>query len=125
MALFNKLFLLRFAIAIILLMHGLPSIISGSVNDFGNGYLKSEGFGALGLPLAWAIKLSHIATAISLLTNRFVKPAAVLTIMILTAGIFILHIKSGWYVVGGGNNGIEFNFLLIFALLTLIFPGKK
>jgi putative oxidoreductase len=37
--------------------------------------------------------------------------------------IGMLHSKEGWYVVGGGRNGIEFNFLLIFALLTIIFPN--
>jgi putative oxidoreductase len=37
-------------------------------------------------------------------------------------GIFILHIKDGWYVVGGGRNGVEFNVLLIAALLTIMYP---
>ena len=125
MSIFNNLFLLRLAIAIILLMHAIPSITSGSVNGFGNEYLRAEGFGAMGLPLAWAIKLSHIAAAICLLANKFIKPAAIVTIIILIAGIIMIHGKEGWFVVGGGKNGAEFNFLLIFALLTLMFPGKQ
>jgi putative oxidoreductase len=55
--------------------------------------------------------------------DRWIKWPAVFTIFILIAGIAMLHIKDGWYVVGGGRNGIEFNFLLIFALLTIIFPN--
>ena len=34
----------------------------------------------------------------------------------------LVRFKEGWYVVGGGRNGIEFNFSLIFLLLTIIFP---
>ena len=125
MSIFNNLFLLRLPIAVILLVHAIPSITSGSVNGFGDEYLRAEGFGAMGLPLAWAIKLSHIAVAICLLLNKFVKPAAIITIIILIAGIIMVHAKEGWYVVGGGTNGVEFNFLLIFALLTLMYPGNK
>lgn len=125
MKFFNNLFFLRFAIAVILLMHGIPSIASGDVNAFGDEYLRAQGFGGMGLPLAWAIKWSHIAAAICLLLNRFIKPAAIVTILILITGIFMVHLKDGWYVVGGGNNGIEFNFLLIFALLTFLFPQRQ
>ncbi|MFT3978856.1 MAG: DoxX family protein [Ferruginibacter sp.] len=125
MRFFNNFFFLRLAIAVILLMHGVPSIVSGDVNIFGNEHLRAQGFGSMGLPLAWAIKLSHIAAAVCLLLNRFIKPAAIVTIIILVTGIFMVHLKDGWYVVGGGNNGVEFNFLLIFALLTLLFPGRQ
>jgi len=125
MKILNNLFLLRFAIAIILIMHGVPSFVTGDINGFGNIYLREQGFGNFGLPLAWAIKLSHIAAAICLLLNRFIKPVAIVTIIILITGIFMVHLKDGWYVVGGGNNGIEFNLLLIFSFLTLLFPGRQ
>jgi putative oxidoreductase len=117
-------FLLRFAMAVIMLMHSIPSFSSGSVNDFGDGYLRGEGFGGMGLPLAWAIKLSHIAAAICLLVNRYIIPAGIISIIILLVGIWMVHLPNGWYVVGGGTNGVEFNFLLIFAWLSLML-GKK
>lgn len=125
MKLLQHQFLLRFAIAVILLMHAVPSIVSGDVNAFGNEYLREQGFGAMGLPLAWLIKISHLAGAILLLANRWVLPTALVTIVILIAGIWMVHLPHGWYVVGGGSNGVEFNFLLIFALLNLILPFKK
>lgn len=125
MKLLQQQFLLRFAIAVILLMHALPSIVSGDVNAFGNEYLREQGFGAMGLPLAWLIKISHLAGAILLLANKWVLPTALVTIVILIAGIWMVHLPHGWYVVGGGSNGVEFNFLLIFALLNLILPLKK
>jgi len=37
-------------------------------------------------------------------------------------GIIMIHGAHGWYVVGGGSNGVEFNFLLIFSFLTFLFP---
>ena len=115
-------FILRLAVSIVLLMHSLPSIFSGGVNDFGNAYLNQAGFGAAGLPLAWTIKLSHIGAAICFMLDRFVKVAGFVTIVILITGIFMIHLADGWFVVGGGRNGVEFNFLMIAAILTLMFP---
>ncbi len=122
MNIFNHTFLLRFAVAVILLMHSIPSIFSNGVNDFGNLYLNQIGFAPLGLPLAWAIKLSHIVSAFCLLFDVFIKWAAIVTISILVAGIVLLHFKEGWFVVGSGRNGVEFNFLLVFVLLAIAFP---
>ena len=119
----NNTFLLRFAMAIILLAHGIPGMLDGSINDFGNLYLDSNGFSPLGVPIAWAIKVSHVVAACCLLFEKYIKLASVITIFILIAGIIMVHFKEGWYVVGGGRNGMEFNFLLIFVLLTIMFPN--
>ncbi len=118
----NNTFPLRLAVSIILLIHGLGGMFNNGVNDFGNYFLAPAGFGALGLPLAWAIKISHVVAAVCLMTERFIKPACIITIIILIAGIIMVHWKEGWFVVGGGRNGIEFNFLLIFTLLAIMFP---
>lgn len=118
-------FLLRLAVAIILLMHSIPGMFNNGINDFGLLYLNEVGFAPLGLPLAWAIKLSHVAAALCLLLNRFVKPASILTILILITGIIMVHFKEGWFVVGGGRNGVEFNFLLIAVLLSFVFSNSS
>lgn len=115
-------FILRFAVAVILLVHGLGGMFNGGVNDFGNLYLNTVGFAPIGLLLAWLIKISHVLAAILLLMNRYVKLASIATIFILIMGIIMVHFKEGWFVVGGGRNGIEFNFLLIFALVAIMFP---
>lgn len=119
---FNATFLLRVAVAIILLMHSVPGIFNNGINDFGNLYLNQIGFSPLGIPIAWAIKLSHVAAAICILLNQYVRPAAIITIFILVMGIITVHLPEGWFVVGGGRNGVEFNFLLIVVLITLMFP---
>tara|TARA_R110002049_G_scaffold118559_2_gene272594 strand:+ start:2193 stop:2585 length:393 start_codon:yes stop_codon:yes gene_type:complete len=120
MKVFNSTFLLRFAI--ILLAHSIPGMFNNGINDFGNFYLNEIGFAPMGVPFAWSIKLSHLASAICLLFEKYVKWAAMVTILVLFAGIVLVHFKEGWFVVGGGRNGVEFNFILIFALLTVLFP---
>lgn len=113
---------LRIALIVIFLVHSLAGMFNNGINNFGNLYLNNVGFAPFGLPLAWAIKLSHIALAVSLLTDKFLKITTFITIIILVAGIFMVHLQDGWFVVGGGRNGIEFNFLLIMALLSIIYP---
>ena len=112
--------LLRLAVAFILLMHSIPGIFNNGIQEFGMLYLNNIGFSPIGVPLAWAIKLSHIVCAVCLIVNRFVKAAALVTITILVAGVFMVHLKEGWFVVGGGRNGIEFNFLMIVVLISIM-----
>jgi putative oxidoreductase len=116
-------FILRLATAIILLVHSVPGMFNGGVNDFGRLYLNAQGFAPFGLALAWAIKLSHVVAAVLLLWNRYLNWACGVTIAILMAGIVMVHFKEGWFVVGGGRNGVEFNFLLICVLLTILWPS--
>jgi putative oxidoreductase len=119
----NATFLLRAAVAIILLIHSVPGMFNNGVNNFGNMYLNQVGFAPVGVFLAWAIKLSHVAAAFCLLFEKYIKPAAIITISILFAGIVMIHFKEGWFVVGGGRNGWEYNFLLIIVLISLMYPN--
>jgi putative oxidoreductase len=114
---------LRIALIIIFLVHSLAGMFNNGINNFGNLYLNQVGFAPLGLPLAWAVKLSHLALAYSLLTDKYLKATSFITILILIAGILMIHLKEGWFVVGGGRNGVEFNFLLIMCLLSIVFPN--
>ncbi|WP_428660388.1 DoxX family protein [Runella sp.] len=123
MNIFTGTFLLRLAVAIILVMHSVPGMFNNGINGFGNLYLNQIGFAPLGVPLAWAIKLSHIVAAFCFLFEKYIKWAAIVTIVILVMGIILVHFKEGWFVVGGGRNGVEFNFLLIIVLLTILFPN--
>ncbi|MDZ7647960.1 MAG: DoxX family protein [Cytophagales bacterium] len=115
--------ILRWAVAIILIMHSVPGMFNNGVNDFGNLYLNQIGYNPFGVPLAWVIKLSHLVAAICLILEKYIRWAAIITIVILLSGIVMIHYSEGWYVVGGGRNGMEFNFLLIAALLTIMFPN--
>lgn len=114
--------IVKLALIAIFAMHSIPSIFSGDVNGFGKMYLDTKGFAPFGIYLAWFIKLSHIGLIISIVMNRFVKILGWITIGILVGGIIMVHWPDGWFVVGGGRNGIEFNLLLIACLLTLMYP---
>lgn len=116
---------LRITLAAVFFMHGIPSIFTGAVNNFGNLYLNEVGFAPIGLPLAWMIKLSHVACAVLLILNRYIRVAALITIAILVAGIIMIHAAEGWFVVGAGRNGVEFNVLLIGVLVYLAIINKK
>jgi putative oxidoreductase len=120
----NNTFLLRLAVSTILVVHGIGGMFNGGINGFGQA-LNEWGIGLapLGIPIAWAIKLSHLACVVSLLSDKYVKLTSLITIFILVMGIVLIHGREGWFVVGGGRNGMEFNFLLVFALLTIMFPN--
>lgn len=118
----KNLTLLRIALIIVFLVHSLAGMFNNGINDFGNLFLNQVGFAPYGVLLAWLIKLSHIGLVLSLLTNKFLKFTSIITIFILVVGIFMIHIKEGWFVVGGGRNGVEFNFLLIICLLSVLHP---
>jgi putative oxidoreductase len=108
---FNHTLILRWAVAIILIMHSVPGMFNNGVNDFGNLYLNQIGFNPIGVPLAWAIKLSHLAAAICLILEKYIRWAAIITIVILLSGIAMIHFKrrlvcSGWWKKW---NGIQFS----------------
>ena len=119
----NGTLLLRIAVAIILLTHSIFGMFNNGINDFGNLFLNQIGFAPFGVFLAWSIKLSHVVAAILLILNKYVKLAGFVTIFVLIMGIITVHFKEGWFVVGGGRNGVEYNFLLIVVLLAIMFPN--
>ena len=121
MKIINNTFFLRFSIAIILLAHSIPSFLDNSINDFGNLYLNQNGFAPVGVYIAWAIKISHVVAALCLLLEKYVKLVSIVTIFILLMGIIMVHYQEGGYVVGGGRNGMEYNFLLICVLISIYF----
>ena len=114
---------LRIAVAIILLTHSVFGIFNNGINDFGNLFLNQIGFAPFGIYIAWSIKLSHIVAAILLLLNKYVRLAGFVTIFVLIMGIVLVHFQEGWFVVGGGRNGVEYNFLLICVLLAIMYPN--
>lgn len=123
---FNDTFLLRLGVATIFLSHSLHGIFTGNdVNDFGNFFLNKIGFSPFGVFIAWDVVIGQIITSILLIVNRFVKISCILNIIILVFGIITVHFAEGWYVVGAGRNGMEFSFILIIALFTIMISDKK
>ena len=108
---------IRIALLITMFMHSVPSIISLDVILFGKEYLDKIGFAPFGVYLAWSIKIIHILTIYSLISNKFTLLFGWLNISILLVGIYLIHYSEGWFVVGNGRNGMEFNFVLIMCFL--------
>ena len=121
----NSTLILRIAVAVIFITHSVFGMFNNGINDFGKLFLNQIGFAPLGVPIAWAIKLIHLFGAILLLINKYIKPVCILNILILIMGIVLVHYQEGWFVVGGGRNGIEYNFLLICVLLSILFTDIK
>ncbi len=120
--------ILRLSVAIILLSHSVFGMFDGGVNDFGNLYLNKVGFAPYGVAIAWSIKLSHILCALLLVFNKYIRLACFVSIFVLIMGIIMVHFKEGWFVVGGGRNGVEYNFVLICVLTAIVFlntPGNQ
>lgn len=115
--------LIRFACAGNLLVHGVTRLANGGVNPF-DSYLAGHGFPPF---TAWVITGFEIVASIMIIVGKWVAPLCVAFIVELGTGIFLLHRHEGWFVVGGGRNGMEYSVLLIvcFAATTLTLWKKK
>ena len=109
--------IVRVAVSALLFVHGATRAYKGEVVGFG-GFLTSQGLPA-GLALAWGITGFEIGGSLLLASNRLVRYAAPGLIAILAAGIYLVHRKHGWFVVGGGTNGVEYSVLLIGCLAAV------
>lgn len=114
--------LVRVVVAILLGIHGVYRIFSGGVAPFGE-FLTARGF-PFGLATAWSITLFEIGGGVLLAIRQSVVPIASAFIGELVLGMILVHSSEGWFVVGGGRNGIEFSVLLI-ACLSAILLGER
>lgn len=109
--------LLRICTAALLIVHGVARAWLGIVDDFGVA-LGSWGFPA-GTALAWTITVVEIAGGVLLAAGSFVRPLAAWFAFQLVMGIYLVHGRAGWFVVGAGRNGMEFSVLLILCLAVI------
>lgn len=114
----------RVATAALLWIHGLHRLIAGSPDAFGD-YLSAEGFPA-GRLLAWGITIFECSAPPIMAAGWLVRWIAPVHVVILGAGIAMVHAPSGWFVVGAGRNGVEFSVLLIVSLAAIwISAGRR
>lgn len=112
--------ILRIAVGVIFLTHGIPKLLGGvpGTADF---------FGQLGIPAptiaAWVVTLLEVGGGLLLVLGLLVVPVAILFIIHMSVGLLLVHLPEGWYVVGPGQGGAEFNVLLIAANLALVLGG--
>lgn len=115
--------LIRFAAAGNMLIHGITRFASGGVSPF-DSWLHGLGFPPY---TAWFITAFEIVASIMIMVGKWVAPMSIIFIVQLGMGIFLLHRHHGWFVVGAGRNGMEYNVLMIicFAAVAMIYWKKK
>lgn len=102
----------------IIAAHGWARMLTGGVAPFG-GYLDANGFPA-GILIAWAITLLEIVgTIVMAFGSRYTPHLCAAYVCVYAAGLIMVHMPEGWFVVGLGRNGMEYSVLLIASLLLV------
>lgn len=114
--------ILRVVTGVIFVAHGAPKLFGGGVEGFA-GMLSGMGV-PLSTVVAWGVTLLEFFGGLALIVGLLVAPVAVLLALHMLTGIVLVHAANGFYVVGPGQGGVEFNLLLIASLLALIFAGS-
>lgn len=109
--------LLRAGTALMMIVHGMARAWLGIVDDFGV-VLNTWGFPA-GFTLAWTITVVEIIGGALLAAGMFILPLSAWFIFQLLMGIYLIHGRVGWFVVGAGRNGVEYSALLILCLIVI------
>ena len=107
----------RLVVALIMLIHGVGRIYFGIVGGFGE-FLTLNNF-PFGFYLAWSITVFEIVGSVSIALGYYVAPLGAIFAVHLLCGIYLVHLKDGWFVVGEGRNGAEFSVLLVASFITL------
>ncbi len=117
----SALVFVRLVLCVLMFIHGAARIANGTVDDLG-GFLTSQGF-PLGFFIAWAITLFELIGSVLLAAGFYAWILALVFALHLAAGVALVHWKEGWFVVGGGRNGMEFSILLISSFLAIAYAN--
>ena len=111
--------IVRIGVALIIVMHPLHGFYhSEDIAGFGH-FLGSLGY-PFGLALAWTVLLLQTVCSLALLANRWVIPACMGHSVVVCFGIWHVHAPNGWFVVGGGEGGMEWGFILLTCLFGVL-----
>ena len=114
---------LRITLAVLIAAHGWARLLNDAVAPFGS-WLDGQGL-LIGQMIAWAVTLYEIAGSTLLAARRVVFPLCLGFVAIYLAGLFLVHLPEGWFVVGLGRNGMEYSVLLVSALLCIGLHERK
>ena len=112
---------LRFVLASLVAVHGWYRLGSGGVAGFG-GWLDAQGW-PFGVAIAASITAIEILATPVLALGRMQFALSLVFAAIYSVGLVIVHLPFGWFVVGGGRNGMEYSVLLISGFLLLAYQS--
>lgn len=119
----EPLVVLRVATAALFFIHGAYRLSTGGYAPFGD-WLDTQGF-PFGIAWAWAVTLIEIGASPLLAAGKLVLPIAGYLIFQTALGIWLVHAPNGWFVVGGGRNGMEYSALLIVCLACVALDALR
>lgn len=125
LSLSQALFLLRIALAVVFIAHAAVRISGGTIERFA-GFLANKGF-PLSTVIVWLITIYELGGSLLLIAGRFTRRISLGFILILLAGIFIIHIHadSRWFVGEHGTGGSEYSFILIMAFVVIAAGNRE
>ncbi len=109
--------LLRGVLGFIFVTHGIARLYYNSVGDFGE-FLSANGI-FLGKVSAWIITIGEILGGLFLIIGFKAKYVVIFHFLVIASGIVLVHFEHGWFVVGHGGNGVEYNLLILVVLLFI------
>lgn len=112
--------ILRVVVGVVYITHGIPKLLAGAAGT--THFLAGLGFPLPGF-FAWVVTLLESLGGLALIVGFLVTPVAVLFAFEMLMGIILVHARAGWYVLGPGRAGSEFDTVLIAALLALVLVG--
>ncbi|WP_194774658.1 DoxX family protein [Pararhodonellum marinum] len=109
---------MRMVMGLIFITHGFARFYYASLTDFG-GFLGNQGI-PFGWLVAWGITIGELVGGFFLLVRYRVKMAVMFHFLVILAGVFMVHLPNGWFVVGHGSGGMEYS-VLILAVLGVLY----
>lgn len=120
--------LVRVVVAVMLAVHGIARVRLQLVDEFGV-FLGGYSFVPAPQVMAWVITIMEIVGGAALALGLFVVLLCGWFAVQLAVGIVLVHAQAGWFVVGAGQNGMEYSVMLMtclaaVALLHRSRPGR-
>lgn len=113
--------IVRVTVALLIVIHGIARVSLGIVDDFGL-FLAGIGF-PMGGVAAWGVTLFEIVGGAALAFGVQARVISIVLAVQLAAGIALVHLREGWFVVGAGRNGMEYSVLLIACLIAVAYAS--
>ena len=114
---------LRYTMATVFLSHGIVRTALDRVTPFGKAF---DAWGwPFGIYWAWGVTLWELVGGVLLLLGWKTYLVAPVFVVQMLFGIWLVHWKHGWFVVGHGFNGMEYSVTIIAALVACALTAPR